>query len=100
MKRSPIKRSNPARKRKRLVEAFGSRERVEVIRRTPCVVCGVVPSENAHVRSRGAGGTWRDVVPLCKDHHREQHAGAVTFQARHQINLSDLAAHFAQEIAP
>jgi RNase P subunit RPR2 len=100
MKRSPIKRSNPARKRKRFAEAFGSRERVEAIRRTPCVVCGVVPSENAHVRSRGAGGTWQDVVPLCRDHHREQHAGARTFEANHNLDLATLAAHFAQEITP
>lgn len=46
------------------------------IRSQPCVVCGATPSDAAHIKSRGAGGddTADNLMPLCREHHRIQHA--------------------------
>ena len=98
MKRSPIKRSSTAAKRKaRFARAFGSKERVRQIQQSPCLVCGKVPSEAAHVRSRGAGGGPDDLVPLCSGHHSEQHtAGTKTFEKRHGLDLRAEADKHAQ----
>ena len=86
MKRTPLRRSNSARKRKRYTIAFGSK--ADWVRSLPCLVCGAVPSDPAHVRSRGAGGTAADIVPLCRAHHSEQHAvGVRTFSERHGLDL-------------
>lgn len=48
------------------------------IRRLPCVKCSATPCEAAHIRSGTGGGTglkpsdeW--TVPLCHEHHAEQH---------------------------
>jgi hypothetical protein len=100
-RKTPLKPSNPARKHDRFRRAFGSKARVEMIRREPCAVCRSTPSENAHVRSRGAGGTWEDVIPLCPWHHREQHTvGLATFAARHQIALETVARWYAEHYPP
>lgn len=91
-RRTPLKKANRKRQRARFERAYGSPANVERIRNTPCVICGRTPSEAAHVRSRGAGGTWRDIVPLCSEHHREQHqVGIATFERRHKIDLAALA---------
>lgn len=77
---------NPQRRRKRNAIAFGSK--AEWVRSLPCLVCGAVPSDPAHVKSRGAGGTAADIVPLCRAHHMEQHAiGVTTFGRRHALDL-------------
>jgi len=83
---------NPERRERRWQEAFGSEARVEWVRKQPCEVCGERPSENAHVRSRGAGGTHEDVVPLCAPHHRQQHdIGIRSFSELHHIDLARAA---------
>lgn len=33
------------------------------------------PTQNHHVRSRGAGGIASDIVPVCHKHHRQTHDG-------------------------
>lgn len=41
-----------------------------------CVACGVKTDvDRAHIRSRGAGGTWEvdNIIFLCRTHHRLQH---------------------------
>jgi hypothetical protein len=44
--------------------------------------------EPAHVASRGASGGRFDVVPLCKNHHAEQHQhGVKTFAAKYGLDL-------------
>lgn len=97
---TPLKASNPKRKRQRFARAYGSSDNVERIQAMPCVICGRSPSEAAHVRSRGAGGTWRDIVPLCRDHHREQHTvGLRTFEATHAVDLARIAATINPEEA-
>lgn len=55
---------------------------------------GVFGSECAHVKSRGAGGDdIGNCVPLCPDHHQEQHRiGIQSFQKRHGIDLYFIAA--------
>lgn len=50
---------------------------LEVIRNLPCSACGKrAPSDPAHVKSRGSGGpdSAFNVIPLCRQHHSEQHA--------------------------
>ena len=71
--------------------AFGARipdtdpERYAVwVRTFPCLCCGNSQSEAAHFPfSKGAGGSDRHLIPLCYEHHQEQHtAGRDTFLAR------------------
>lgn len=52
------------------------------------------PIEAAHVKSRGAGGGWKNnVVPLCRRHHRQQHdMGSDTFAFHHVLDLDLWAA--------
>lgn len=57
------------------------------IRQLPCIVCGLIPSDPAHIRSGTDGGTGvksgdRYTLPLCRFHHAEQHSvGELTFYA-------------------
>lgn len=77
---------------------FGSEAFRKWVRMQTCVIpgCGGWPCEAAHVVSRGAGGTARDIVPLCHAHHEEQHrVGIQTFQARHNVEL-DVCAEWTQ----
>ena len=72
---------------------------LDFIRGLPCVVCGNnIQTEAAHVRfadpraakvSAGLGRKPDDewTVPLCGEHHREQHAGGeAIFWKRHGID--------------
>ena len=97
MKRSPIKRHTRMRRvnRKRLAarraEQFGPQ--AEWCRTLPCCVCGrKPPSDPHHIVSRGAGGSDRDCVPLCRDCHTEIHTiGRDSFEAKHNVNLRAVA---------
>jgi hypothetical protein len=100
MRRSPIRKANPKRKRERFRDSYYSQQYLLEIQALGCLVCRQTPSEAAHVVSRGAGGTWSDLVPLCRDHHREQHTDGIrTFADRHGIDLRDAAATVAAELA-
>lgn len=105
MKRTPLarkkalarhKRMSPVnRKRKAALWAtqYGSLARVIAVKALPSVVSGRTPCVNAHVRSRGAGGTYRDIVPLTDAEHRELHAiGIASFQAKYNVSLTAEAA--------
>ena len=96
MKRTPIRRVNPARLKKLREVQYG--EHAERIRELPCLVAeyggrgcdGRV--EAAHVKSRGAGGLAKDLVPLCTGHHRELHDhGVKTFQCTQMLDLASEA---------
>lgn len=88
-RKTPLRPKNPDRAKERWERAFHSRERVRWVSRRPCLVCGRRPSQNAHVKSRAAGGTYRDVVPLCRYHHRRQHeVGIETFQGMYTLDLA------------
>lgn len=98
----PIPKKNAARAKKRHAEAFGPEGFVEFVHSYGCVVAqekGPLsgcegPSEAAHLKSRGAGGGWREnVVPLCRKHHAEQHRhGIKSFDVRHNMDLDLWAA--------
>lgn len=77
---------------------YGSETRVDIIANIPCVICQYLPCENVHVISKGAGGDWTKIVPMCSKHHRELHQiGIITFQEKHAVDLLKLAAEFAGE---
>ncbi|MCK9494178.1 MAG: hypothetical protein M0R75_01600 [Dehalococcoidia bacterium] len=110
MKRTPLRRGAPLRRKQRLrarndarrevrfLRAYESPARVLWTRGCGCVVTGCRSTriEVTHVRSRGAGGTADDTVAMCRDHHRELHrVGTLVFEARHRLDLADLAAQHA-----
>ena len=65
--------SGGARRKALFVKHFHSDERVAFMRGQPCEVMKVASDTvcNAHMRSRGSGGTYRDVVPLCFEAHKD-----------------------------
>lgn len=59
--------------------------------------CGAADIEAAHATSRGAGGTWEDLLPLCTRHHRMQHdKGVKSFERYVGFSLEDVAASVHQ----
>ncbi len=89
-----IRRRNPKRAKKRQEQAYG--DKAKYIRSLPCCVCHKPgPSDPHHYPTRAAGGTSKDLVPLCREHHREFHdTGADTFQRRHYIDLKSRAERY------
>lgn len=59
--------------------------------------CFGVGVDACHVKTRGAGGDDRgNLVPLCREHHREQHQiGIQTFQRKYGVDLAAHAHHLA-----
>jgi 5-methylcytosine-specific restriction endonuclease McrA len=56
------------------------------IRSQRCLVCSSKNVDVAHVRTRGAGGPDEEfnLMPLCREHHTEQHKiGIITFMRRY-----------------
>lgn len=103
-------RSKQAKKDERFARQFHSREFVEWMQAKPCCCgeCGGLSGgfagrrrEVHHVKSRGAGGSWKDTVPLSWACHGELHTrGQKTYcQARGWPleRLSELAAGYAAE---
>lgn len=93
-RRTRLRQRNPERARKLKAKAFG--KQAKLCRRSPCLVCGKRPSDPAHVRSRGAGGRDRgNVIPLCRDHHREQHQhGWAALERVHLIDVTEEARRY------
>ena len=96
-----MKPRNPAR-RSRLYAAqftgpFPGYDHAEAIRAMPCSACSAcAPSEPHHVKSRGAGGKWSDMVPLCSDCHRRVHQhGRGRFELWSGVNLARWASILA-----
>lgn len=92
-RRTPMKRSNPKRKRERFERAYLSPAYVAFIHSLECAVGSCRnAAECAHVRSRAAGGRWDEIAPLCPVHHRESHAmGLQSFQHRYGFDLCNVA---------
>lgn len=87
-----IKRVNAKRRAERFDVAYESPARAKWIAMQCSVVSGEWPCVNAHVRSRAAGGTAADIVPLTDEEHRELHAlGIRSFEAKYNVNLTALA---------
>lgn len=64
------------------------------LRSLNCAVGGCLSAriEVAHAKSRGAGGTWKDCLPLCTRHHESQHSlGIETFEKKVGFRLADAA---------
>ena len=93
-RRTGIRKVNPKRKASRMERDYGG-PKADWIRSLPCCVpaceTGLVIVA-AHARSRGAGGHADSLVSMCAPHHREQHDGIKTFEAKYGINLLALAA--------
>lgn len=77
------------------VRAWGDGQYASRIRQLPCAVGGEFCETHVHahhVRSVGAGGTEKDLVPLCAVHHQELHTiGRWTFLSKYGVDLSALA---------
>jgi hypothetical protein len=71
-------------------------KRREWFRQMNCLVCGKIPSDPHHVRTRGAGGVDKDnIVPLCRFHHTELHTGGRhTFARKYGVNLNEKALEY------
>lgn len=95
----PVRPVNPERKARRFMEAYHSEAYVEFIHAQPCVVigCDGRDIEASHIRSRGAGGKWDEIVPMCAAHHAEFHAiGIRTWSSKYALALDIIArAHAA-----
>lgn len=87
-----IKPMNAKRKAKEFARAYESEERVLWVRSLPSVVSGRGPCENAHIRSRGAGGGSADIVPLTASEHGDFHGwGRKEFEKRFGVDLASEA---------
>ena len=101
VRKSPLSRKtrlkpvNPRHRAELFVKHFHSTGFVSYVHSRGCVIgqdCRG-PIQAAHVQSRGAGGTSKDVVPLCSVHHAEQHVfGIQSFQRKYRLDLQALAA--------
>jgi len=88
-----MKLANRARAAKKYVRNFG--DRGHAVREMPCLLAAAGGCEGAieaaHAVARGMGGARgdrRQLVPLCRHHHRASGSmGAVTFAARYRIDL-------------
>lgn len=63
----------------------------------PCCICRRRPTNGKndahHTKTVGAGGTERDLIPLCRLHHSQFHQmGRWSFQAWAGFDLAELAA--------
>lgn len=97
--RTRVKPSNPKRRKENFKKYYGSIERVKIINNTPCLCCSSLPSDSAHVKSKASGGTFTDLIPLCRIHHAQLHnLGTRNFETLHDINLTELAKEFAKII--
>jgi hypothetical protein len=88
LKRTPLKASNPKRRRRLLREQFG--EKADWIRTLPCCLCHRPPTEEApmtssHVRGRGAGGKADQQVPMCARCHSWYEEHKPEGNARHRL---------------
>jgi hypothetical protein len=87
------------RKKELFARTFHSQERVEWIRDLPCALTGLEgQSHNAHMKSRGSGGTYHDIVPLSFRAHRDyDELGEEDFASRYgttKAAVKSLAAHY------
>ena len=102
LRRTPLRKTNPERRARAYARNFGAH--ADTIRSMPCLVPGCQQRvEACHVRARGMGGakgSWRDLVPLCREHHIEAGEHRTTqrhaFELRHRVNLTLAAAELAR----
>ena len=68
--RSPIRKHS--RKPSETRRIYGPPARRAWVKSLPCIVCGHVPSENAHTENGGMGrkADYDTIAPMCRTHHR------------------------------
>jgi transposase-like protein len=62
---------------------------LEWVRQQKCAVClSAPPNDPHHLTSKGAGGSDRTAIPLCRDCHRRYHdLGHDAFQSHRSVDL-------------
>ena len=74
------------------------------VRSKTCSACGATAPDPHHLRTRGAGGSDRTCVPLCREHHSEWHTiGPSAFEEKYRVNLwqinaTQLAEYFSDPV--
>lgn len=94
--------NTPRRSELHVIHFSGAISHDDWIRRKPCAGCKVfgnrqkTPTQAAHAISRGAGGRWVDLSPLCNECHRYQELNPVEWMwlRRHARKLA--AQHLAE----
>ena len=79
--------------KKRNLRQFGTKAFRKLVAEMNCCACGnPPPSQLHHVKTRGAGGTYRDIAPLCYRCHSDIHnVGSKTFQLKKNVDLRAVA---------
>lgn len=94
----PMAKVNRKRKAKRYERDYAG-PYADWIRSQGCLACEahpkmtqMLPTQAHHVRTRGAGGSAQDLVPLCWDCHHDVHSmGRRTFERHYGIDLKAAA---------
>lgn len=96
MKRTPIRKRNSARAKLAFLRNFHSVRRVNWIRSLACAFCGSrYLVRNAHMTSRGAGGDYTRILPLCQNCDERWTLGRKTFLAVLGLSWEDVEAKLA-----
>lgn len=94
--RAPIPARNEDRAQKLFERNYFSEDFVKWTKGQPCVVSGKKsqrgdPVVSAHVRGKGAGGRWSDVVPMLASIHDDLHQlGPSKWEAKYEFRFADL----------
>lgn len=107
----PLKRKTPVRKKKPARARVANPFKVTPVRdekflrfvrdQMSCLACGAVPVDPHHVTTRKAGGgdVAVNIMPLCRDHHREIHRFGMGWAIKeHPVFKSWLVAAERQDV--
>lgn len=89
-------------RRAKWVSAYGSPNYINAIKDLKCSIpkCYKQQIDSAHTVSKSIGGTWRDIVPLCRWHHTEQHKiGFDTFCKKYDVDLIIVASIISDRLS-
>lgn len=94
-----LRRTNTERKKALFEKQYGNDDYVAALHKEGCQIPDCRPTSGSrseiqcdHTPTRAAGGTWRQMVPLCLYHHRLKHdVGVESFQAFYGIDLDAIA---------
>ena len=73
----------------RMIEEFGDR----------CMICGKIPVQAHHLvfRSKLGSGNWRNLAPLCDEHHRQAHRDYEFAEWLRQERAKRFGPHFGKD---
>ena len=99
LRRTPLRRFNPDRMKRRQHERFGPH--AAFVCSHPCAVLGCLGEVEPHHTVCGAAGMAWHLVPLCREHHDEwhHHLGRRAFDGMYGTDLARLAAEL-WELSP